>query len=52
MTVTKKQIETAARYKKMGWSETESSSKCIVLEKNGSRMRVQKNGKAVREVGR
>jgi hypothetical protein len=52
MTVTKKQIETAARYKKMGWSETESSSKCIVLEKGMHKVKVLKCGKAVREVGK
>lgn len=52
MTTTKKQLETAAKYKAMGWHELEATSKCITLEKHGSIVRVQKNGKAVREVGK
>lgn len=52
MTTTKKQLETAAKYKAMGWHELEASSRGIVLEKHGSIVRVQKNGKTVKEVVR
>lgn len=50
MTVTKKQIETAKRYKATGWHELEASSRGIVLERGANRVKILKCGKAVREV--
>ena len=45
---TKKQLETAAAYKRMGWHEREADARYIYLEKGISRLIIQKDGKAVR----
>lgn len=54
MNPTKAQLETIARYKALGFTEVECTHKCVTMQYARGQVtkvvRIQKNGKAVREV--